>query len=182
VSSFIRRRLTHYPSARILTRRALSLTSRLRPAQLLVAALLLASSCTNPAAGNSAILAPDARITLNDGSMFHQFGFSPADGILVFHDGQYRVHPSAIAPPSGSYTASGRIYNLERAAGIEGNYLSQYHGRLLTSPAGIQIVVFPPLTLPPGVDHAAAARLIRSSPAAATGAPGIKGKSSATGY
>jgi hypothetical protein len=96
-------------------------------------------------------LTPDAQIAIGTGSLLAELGFSSEESILIFDDREYRVFLDGLAP--SHYSGSGRIYNLSRPDQIQGDYLSQYNGRLLTSSSGIQIVLSPPLSLPPGVDR-----------------------------
>ena len=120
--------------------------------RLLLAALLFVGACANAPANGPATLEPDAHLALAS-STPDESGLATAEGVVAFHDRQYRIYFSGLAPSAVSSSTSGRIYNLSHAAAIEGDYHSQYGGRLLTSPAGIQIVLFPPLNLKPGIDH-----------------------------
>ena len=121
----------------------------MRSTRLCLAALLLVSACANAPANGPTTLEPDAHLALGSPTTPNQAGLSTAEGIVAFHDRQYRIYFTGYAPSAASSTISGRIYNLSRPDAIEGNYQSQYGGRLLTSPAGIQIVLFPPLNLNP---------------------------------
>jgi hypothetical protein len=127
--------------------------SPLRVTLLCLAALLFVGACANAPANGPTTLEPDAHLALAPATTSDQSGLSTAEGIVAFHDRQYRIYFTGIAPSATRSTTSGRIYNLSRADAIEGNYHSQYDGRLLTSPTGIQIVLFPPLNLNPGVDY-----------------------------
>jgi hypothetical protein len=122
---------------------------RLRLAALLT--LIFLYGCAQDAVDPPATLTPDAQIAIGTGSLLAELGFSSEESILIFDDREYRVFLDGLAP--SHYSGSGRIYNLSRPEEIQGDYLSQYDGRLLTSSSGIQIVLSPPLSLPPGTDH-----------------------------
>jgi hypothetical protein len=121
-----------------------------RSTRLCFLALLFLGACANAPANGPATLEPDAHVALASATKPDQSGLSTAEGIVAFHDRQYRIYFTGIAPSTARSTTSGRIYNLSRPDAIEGDYHAQYGGRLLTSPAGIQIVLFPPLNLNPG--------------------------------
>lgn len=120
--------------------------------RLCFAALFLVNACANAPANGPATLEPAADLALASAAP-DQSGLATAEGIVAFHDRQYRIFFTGIAPSAANSTTSGRIYNLSRPDAIEGNYRSQYGGRLLTCPAGIQIVLFPPLNLGPGINY-----------------------------
>jgi hypothetical protein len=122
---------------------------RVRLATLLT--LIFVYGCARVATDPPATLTPDAQIAIGTGSLLAELGFSSEESILIFDDRDYRVFLNGLAP--GHYRGSGRIYNLSRPEEIQGDYLSQYDGRLLTSSSGIQIVLSPPLSLPPGAGH-----------------------------
>lgn len=115
--------------------------------------MLLASACANAPASRPTTPEPGADLAVGSASTPDKSGFSTAEGIVAFHDRQYRIYFSGLAPSAARSTASGGIYNLSHAAAIEGDYRSQSGGRLLTGPAGIRIVFFPPLDLNAGIDH-----------------------------
>jgi hypothetical protein len=117
-------------------------------------ALILASGCAaGPAVDPTTTLTPDAQIAIGAGSLLGRLGFASSEGILDFHDDQYRVFLLGLAPSATRSTGSGTIYDLSRPEDIQGNYHSQYGGRLFTSNTGVQIVFSPPLTLGPESDH-----------------------------
>lgn len=100
---------------------------RLRLAVLL--AFILASGCAHPAIDPTTTLTPNAEIAIGTGSLLGQLGFSSSEGILDFHDYQYRVFLFGLAPSAGRSIGSGTIYGLSRPEDIQGNYHSQYGGR-----------------------------------------------------